>query len=695
MLGWAAMGVFAVCAFVVVLLGTPTAGAGQTETGHATASLAAQRDISPRGLTLHTLPEAGSMMHLGGEPVPGTEFHQGRIAYMLLNRATLAIEKTGSFNADVGVHLPSLEPGGIQQLSTLIDGYTGSLVVLNWAGFDRFNIYTEREHFALLLQKIGAQRPTDAQLDGITEYDPNRNPEPLAGSAIGVAGAPAGSAFVKFADGHPASRGGMTGFLRPNGATGTYDFVFTDPVEFDTETNGPPTDQSPAQLTVKIGANTYTQPNPGGGTSGFHLVIVSANTHDLIANHVYATNAADGAEHSGEVLRLAHELRSAADNPHRPLVFLQAFGTPHGADAPWGQAAKQIELLGGTEQVFAALNAVEPRPLNGEDSNRKGPYAFVGRVNSGVPSAEQSHPLNGLPGRLQGVLMRGHDGYYDPTFAAPPRSDGQPLLNTELLHVLNQAPRPFPAFTDTTGAPVGQSAAQAVEKFLGGPDVAKLCSATAPVCDIRKEYYEDYRANWSSIQDDLTNAQGKCAEPHEGFTSAQCEGIRRELHNEVSMVAKVTAYFGPDGLQQPFGTASVLGQADLHKISQEIQDAVKPPAADNTTAFILGGIGKLLALGAAAPPPASSFATGLSAAFAAAAYFTQDNGSPNIIGPAVATKASKLGVRARGALQTRVRQLRRRGAADRERLRQAHHGREQGQRQAGPRGDRLAPRQRG
>ena len=57
--------------------------------------------------------------------------------------------------------------------------------------------------------------------------------------------------------------------------------------------------------------------------------------------------------------------------------------------------AKQIEVLGGTRQVFNALNAVDPRPLNGEDPNRKGPYAFVGRVNSTAPRAEQSFSLNG------------------------------------------------------------------------------------------------------------------------------------------------------------------------------------------------------------------------------------------------------------------------------------------------------------
>ncbi len=51
-------------------------------------------------------------------------------------------------------------------------------------------------------------------------------------------------------------------------------------------------------------------------------------------------------------------------------------------DGPWDEAAKAIERLGGTRQVFNAMNAVDPRALNGENPSRKGPYAFVGRVGS-------------------------------------------------------------------------------------------------------------------------------------------------------------------------------------------------------------------------------------------------------------------------------------------------------------------------
>ena len=64
---------------------------------------------------------------------------------------------------------------------------------------------------------------------------------------------------------------GMSGYLRMN-ALGKYDFVFTDPVEFDSETNQTQTDDSPAQLTIKVGGRPIPSRTPGGGVSGFHLL---------------------------------------------------------------------------------------------------------------------------------------------------------------------------------------------------------------------------------------------------------------------------------------------------------------------------------------------------------------------------------------------------------------------------------------
>ncbi len=596
-----------------------------------TATVTVLPDIPPAGVRLET--REGSVQ-LDGQPVPGADQScndagcspDGTLNYVVLDRQTLELTASGSVDADVA---------GMEKIGAIIDGNTGSLdhlVVLNWYAPSEQELNVSE--FNKLLQKIGGRPLADSQ----ESYR-------IHVSAVGVAGAPAESAFVT----RNNTRTGLSASLRLNGVTGKYDFVFTDPVDFDTEASQTGTNASPAQLTIRIGQKTYTQPNPGGGVSGFHLVVLDANRLEPIDQAVFVTNAPTqvlgvrvaNAERPDQVQRLATDLANAANDPDKPLVFLQAFGAPHGNDGPWDQVAQQVERLGGTRQVFDAMNAVDPRGLNGEDPNRKGPYAFVGRVNETAPPAEASSSLNGVPGRLSGVLMRARDGGYEPMLAAPPRSDGQSTVNTELIHIANQAPQPFPAFKDTTGAVIAPGPAQAVQKFLGGPDVTGLCSAAAPVCDIRKSYYQNYDANWASIQGDL-NDPTMCAGTPNGFTVTECEGIRMQLRGEVSMVAKVTQYFGPLGLQQPFGATGVAALANLTEISQTINDAVKPPPADNTTSNNLAMIGQILFPTPTTPYP--SVFSSLSAAFSLAAYFTKEDASPNLIGPQVTTAASKLGV---------------------------------------------------
>jgi hypothetical protein len=241
--------------------------------------------------------------------------------------------------------------------------------------------------------------------------------------------------------------------------------------------------------------------------------------------------------------------------------------------------------------------------------------------------------------------MRARDGGFEPVLAGPASPDGQNSVNTELIRIVNQAPEAFPAFKDKQGNLIDAAHAQAVQNFLGGPLVTKLCAAAVTNCDIRKTYYQNYRSDWSSIEGDLSNAEGhKCPGVHEGFTADQCEGMREQLRDEVSMVAKVTHYLGPEGLQEPFGAAGVSALADIGQISQEIKDAVRPPLADNTTSHTLSGISYFLKLGLFAPPPASQVAAGTAAVFGLAGYFTNKSGSPDLIGPQITTSASNLGV---------------------------------------------------
>jgi hypothetical protein len=606
-----------------------------------TATVTVKPAIPPFGVKLETLVlNQEDSVRLGGSEVAATPFSFNRINYVVLDRRTLRVAQSGSVEAGVA---------GMKDLAATIDGYAGSLnylVVLNWNWFTG-DIDADRNAFDALLQQIGAQKLTDQERQEIRTHVYARGE---SGSAVGVAGAPAGSAFVKLSGpDQDTVLGGMSGYLRLNGVTEKYDFVFTDAADFDTETNQTSTDDSPAQLTVKVGDRTYTKPNPGGGASGFHLVVLSAKSLADYDDGVYATNSASGAEQTGEVERLAGDLVFAAYSPTRPLVFLQAFGAPHGNDAAWDLVARLVERLGGTRQVFDAMNAADPRALNGEDPKRKGPYAFVGRAGSTAPLAEASYSLNGDPGRLAGVLMRGHDGGYEPMLAGPPDREGESAVNTELIQIADQPPQPasFPAFKDTNGNPIDAASAEAVQKFLGGPTITGLCAPGPSECDIRKSYYESYTDNWASVQNDLSNAtEHKCSGSHEGFTESQCQGIASQLRDEVSMVAKVQQYFGPLGLQRPFGAAGATALANLNSISQEVKEAVEPPENKNTTSSALEVLSEVVHLGGALAggEKVERIASILGPALGLTAYFTESDGEQNLIGPQITTTASKLGV---------------------------------------------------
>jgi hypothetical protein len=623
-----------------------------------TVVLTVEPDVKPTGMPLETMLRDRGIRLNGQRVSTNACCADFTITYVVIDRRTL--QPVPQASGWVGAYVE-----GIKELRRIVTSYTGSqdyFVVLNWLRFDDGNrtegpgpgIEAVRNEFSGLLEQLGVARLTDDQR-GRVSSDVH-----FPGSAIGVPGAAAGSAFVSFAarqleylecgrDFQPcdiwATLANMSGSLRRNGATGKFDFVFTDIIDFDTEANQTAGQISPAQLTIKVGAASHTQANPGeAGAAGFHFLRLDAKSLAPLADFAYRTNDGAGNELPFEVQRLANDLKFSADQASRPLVILQAYGTPHGNDAPWDEAAKQIQRLGGTRQVFDAMNATDPRGENGEDANRKGTYAFVGRVNSNAPRAEASFSNDGLPGRLRGELMRARDGTFEPMMAAPAGRDGQSTVNTELIRIVNQAPQAFPAFKNAAGGDIDPAHAQAVQNFLGGPEVTKLCSAAVTTCDIRSTYYLSYGSAWASVQGDLTDAeQHKCPGVHAGFSAEECEAIRAQLRDEVSKVAKVTTYFGPTGLQQPYGAASVAALADLVQISQEIKDAVNPPPADNTTSNVLTGISYFLKLGGFAPPPAAQIAAGLSGAFAIAGYFTT-NGTANLIGPKITTSASKLGV---------------------------------------------------
>ena len=236
-------------------------------------------------------------------------------------------------------------------------------------------------------------------------------------SIIGVPGSPAGSAFVSdpslqcaFANpacaAQPQRLANMTGYMRENqrsASGGFFEFVFADQREFTTDAT-----PGTSQVTMKVGDDTYAHDVPAGA-SGFFLVMLNSGTLELNRPpQFFVTNNPNGSENPAEEKRMADLLAFAVSqyNSHgEVLVMLQAFGTPHGLDGAWLQAAAAIDGLGGNSQVFTQLNQGNPA------SPKRGRYALVGRPAMDGRAAESSESLTGRAGdgKLGGLLARGRD----------------------------------------------------------------------------------------------------------------------------------------------------------------------------------------------------------------------------------------------------------------------------------------------
>jgi hypothetical protein len=586
---------------------------------------------NPYGVSLESNATNGAIM-LGGAAVEGTTRPNpdSTISYAVLNRTTLERQASGV--------ITTLDPG-LDELLTIAKRYSdgGSLMIFNWTGpLYSPNTFDIRGKLAAVVKQLGGgDLPAG---DNFTQYN-------LPGSVIGVPGAPTGSAFFDHRDlANLPDTGDMSGYLRLNAVTGLFDFVFTDYVPVDTAAS-----QTDTTTTITVGAASYPSGYHAPGASGFQLLRLDPKTLAPLANFTINTNAPDGSPDDQN--RLANDLEFSANELDRPLVILQSYGKPSGSSPDWDRAARAIQKLGGTRQVFDDLNQPD---LAGADpeQGRTGGYAFIGRIGSTAPRAEVSYPLDGLPARLRGLLMRSRYDDWDPSLVNPPRENGAPPVNEELVRIVNQAPEAFPRLArDASAAEI-----QAAQNFLGGPEVMGVCQAGV-ACDVRQTYYTNYNGSWQTIAIALQNATTKCQQPHQGLTAAVCEEVRSHLFDEVQAANRVRHYLGPDGLQQPFGAAGVAALANIGEISDSIQRAVNPPPGDNTASHALtitSYATKILSLGG---PQAAAVAGGIGAVFGLAGYLMRRDNGPNLVGPQVQTAASHLGVELATRYQTAGDQL--------------------------------------
>jgi len=398
----------------------------------------------------------------------------------------------------------------------------------------------------------------------------------------------------------PASpRGSLEGYLRLNSATSRYDYANDDYALFNSAAGG----SLQADNVIEFKGKTYPA-FPFMGTDAFHVLVVDSLTLRVLDHQVLATNG--GPAPISDQAYFAAQLQKDATltapfpppselNKKPPLLVIQSIGHPHAVGRGWQDAADTIGRLGGNRLGFMGLDGTSD-------------YSLVGSLTAG-PSAVEASTALGQPGPVGGVLTRTDDSTFVPLVAGPPGG-----VNTELVAL---ARRPLTSFPPFEGP--GPSAAQTyIAKTLN------LCDESAATCDIRKAYYLHYANKWDVKYTDL-NVMRFPADS--GFTQADFEAVRGRLQTEFSAVSRVKAYF--EELQKPFDMAAVPGRIDLKVIGDAVLKEVNPPP-DGTTAFVLGLVGKIVAVGGFLPPPASAVAAGLSATFGLAAYLVNNSGAPNL-----------------------------------------------------------------
>jgi hypothetical protein len=550
-------------------------------------------DDPPAGVRIETLADrADGRVRIDGQPLDGSQGRDG-LTITVIERATRHVVSSGTWPLD------ATAGEALRWIAGQYKGYTDHLVILS--GFQGvpdtlFGALNE------MLTSIGGQALTGDQQASL------RGGVPF--SVLGVSGAPAGSAWVsiptrrdQIAAGALPAAGNLTGWLRLTPATERYDLAVDDFPAFDTHAAG----AGPRQNRTVVRGAVRTVTLPADHQAGFHLLALDAVTLTPIFEDIVGTDAPNGTAdrdaRAAQARALDDRLKGVLRMPGRPILIMQSIGLVDGQTQAWGELAKTVERFGGNPHVFNALRG---------DSM----YTLVGRRGDLSGAVESTDPagLRGLLGRTRA------DGF------APLLADPTGASNTELVQVVNQAPRGFPAF-----ASAGERAAAAA---LG--DKLDLCDAPA-TCDVRAEYWRSYRTSWDVKISRLARAKYTSFDDP-SFTEDEFNAVKKQLLTEITAVSNVRTFF--DELGKPFGYGDVQALLDVDAIADRLFAAVQPPKPDNTTAYWLNLSSKIVAVAgvvAVVFPPAGAAIGGVSAGLSLAGYLTTKTGG--VVGGDIRTTA--------------------------------------------------------
>jgi hypothetical protein len=571
----------------------------------------------------------------GAISIDGDSYGGGAISYVVLARATREpatvpgpdpskpVAVAGSVQADAA---------GIARLAELAQTYgaaSGSgnymkylMIVSGRTGLPK----AQAEPFATLVKDLGADHLTTENFSSLAAGQEF--------SVIGIPGAPGGAATIRIPAVYtPKISGAIRGFLQKSAGTNPgkdpyYEYVASERPHFDTRAAGS-TDRVNKML---LDGKTLTGTLPDDASAGFHLVVLESLTLRVLDERVLKTN---GTGNNRDTQRRAGEdLAQAIVRAGGPIVLLQTIGKPKAAGPEWGRVVNALGGLGVNRQYVNALDGTTE-------------YALVARLGGDAPPAEAStaydhgyYPApNYPPARLVGVLARARTSAFEPNMSATPTAKNPTgAINLALIDIAYQPSKPWPPLGPGAKKPGEATAAQTyICKRMG------FCQPVSSCPNLRDCFWERFTSNWTlkagelrtlEFPKDPTAFEGTKVEP-EVFVE-----VRDQLAKEAGAVADVQFFL--DQLQKPFDLSVAGSHLQFDKIADGIWNSLPRPATDNSTAWTLGLIGKVINVGVFAGPPISIGAAGLAASFGLASYLSDKKGQPIFASP-VKSRAQELG----------------------------------------------------
>lgn len=534
-------------------------------------------------------------------------------AYAVLERTTRKVVESGSVQND---------DAGVAKLAGLAATYGGGSNYMKFMMIvsGRFGMpVAQQPAFAQLVKSIGVTRLGEENFVALRDGQQF--------SLIGIPGAPQGAGTVRIPGGYSSpTSGAISGYLQKNQAIDAdgaplYDFVSPEHPSFDTRAPG----GTATANTMVVNGTRYSASLNDGATAGLHLVVLESLTLKTLSNLVVKTNGPEGDR------KLQAEagplIKATINRPGGPTVLVQSVGKPKGAGPEWAGVVGALGQLGANRQLVNALDGTTE-------------YALVSRLGSEQPPAESSTAYDHgsyvapeyPPARLVGVLARTRTSTFEPNVTSTPTAaNPEGAVNIGLINLVYQPAQGWPELAP--GAKTGEAAA--AQAFIC--KALNFCQAANSCPDLRSCFWQKYGADWAVKLGVLGPLQypGK----DQGFEEPVFTAVKQELLKEIAAVANVQHYLA--ALQEPLDRTAGRSYVDLQDIGKKVWDSVQPPPADNSTSWTLGLIGKAVAIGGFAPPPVSSAAAGLSAAFGLASYLSNKTGQP-ILGSEIKAKTSAL-----------------------------------------------------